>query len=81
MQRDNEKTNPGRLLALHRYLDALCGLYSRVARRFHVDRSYVSRVARGERRSDEIGAALLKEFDRVNGPDTVLPEAPQEGEA
>lgn len=30
------------------------GLYARVARRLGVDRSYVSRVARGERRSPQI---------------------------
>ena len=41
------------------------GLYSRVARKLGVDRSYVSRVARGERRSDEIEQALSSEFARV----------------
>jgi CheY-like chemotaxis protein len=41
------------------------GIYSRVARRLGVDRSYVSRVARGERRSKEIEAALRVELRRV----------------
>src|SRR5580704_12092151 len=41
------------------------GLYGRVARRLKVDPSYVSRVARGERQSDEIEAALEKELRRI----------------
>jgi hypothetical protein len=36
-----------------------------VADRFRVDRSYVSRVARGERSSQEISQALIAEFERV----------------
>lgn len=41
------------------------GVYSRVARQLGVDRSYVSRVARGERRSKEIEKALRAELRRV----------------
>ena len=41
------------------------GIYSRVARQLGVDRSYVSRVARGERRSQEIEEALRAELRRV----------------
>jgi CheY-like chemotaxis protein len=41
------------------------GIYSRVARQLGVDRSYVSRVARGERRSEEIEEALRSELRRV----------------
>ena len=41
------------------------GIYSRVARQLGVDRSYVSRVARGERRSKEIEKALRAELRRV----------------
>lgn len=41
------------------------GIYSRVARQLGVDRSYVSRVARGERRSEEIEAALRIELRRL----------------
>ena len=43
------------------------GVYSRVARQLGVDRSYVSRVARGERRSEEIEEALRNELRRVEG--------------
>jgi transcriptional regulator with XRE-family HTH domain len=41
------------------------GLYSRVARRLGVDRSYVSRVARGERRSKQVEQALQAELKRI----------------
>ena len=41
------------------------GLYARVARRMKCDVSYVSRIARGERRSAKIEAALGKEFRAV----------------
>ncbi|MGZ4813586.1 MAG: helix-turn-helix domain-containing protein [Terriglobales bacterium] len=40
-------------------------LYARVARQLGVDRSYVSRVARGERRSPRIEAALKNELRRI----------------
>jgi hypothetical protein len=50
---------------VHHFVQSICGLYSRVARRFRVDRSYVSRVARGERHSDEIESALCSEFSRI----------------
>ncbi len=41
------------------------GLYARVARRLGVDRSYVSRVARGERRSKRVEEALRAELKRI----------------
>lgn len=41
------------------------GLYSRVARRLGVDRSYVSRVARGERKSKRVERALQAELKRI----------------
>lgn len=63
----NEQSHTARnqMPVLNRYVQALCGLYSRVARQMNVDRSYVSRVARGERRSDKIEHALLDEFARI----------------
>ena len=61
----DEDLLPGKLPVLNRYIQALCGLYSRVARHFNVDRSYVSRVARGERHSAEIERALSTEFARI----------------
>lgn len=41
------------------------GLYRRVARRLDVDPSYVSRVARGERQSEAIEAALEREMRQI----------------
>lgn len=54
-----------RMPIVYRYVQSLCGLYSRVARQLKVDRSYVSRVARGERHSLEVERALTTEFDRI----------------
>ena len=50
---------------LNHYVHSVCGLYSRVANRLRVHRSYVSRVARGERHSDEIEQELSTEFTRI----------------
>jgi transcriptional regulator with XRE-family HTH domain len=54
-----------KLQKLKRYIDSLCGIYSRIARRLGVDRTYVSKVAKGKRRSPEIETALIREFDRT----------------
>ena len=60
-----EKNSTAKLQQLKHYIKALCGLYSRIARRLGVDRTYVSRVAKGERRSPDIEAALIQEFDQT----------------
>ena len=49
----------------HNLASLIRGLYGRVARHLNVDPSYVSRVARGERQSDSIEAALEKELRRI----------------
>jgi transcriptional regulator with XRE-family HTH domain len=41
------------------------GLYNRVARALGVNPSYVSRVARGERHSDAVQAALSREMTSI----------------
>ena len=41
------------------------GLYARVARNLGVDVSYVSRIARGERKSKVAEKALNREFNKV----------------
>ena len=41
------------------------GLYGRVARQLDVDPSYVSRIARGERRSEIVQNALRDELNRI----------------
>lgn len=43
----------------------LRGMYGRVARSLHRDPSYVSRVARGERRSELVQAALRRELNKI----------------
>jgi hypothetical protein len=50
---------------LNDLIEGLCGIYSRVARHLGVHRTYVSRVARGERRSEEIENALIAEYERT----------------
>lgn len=59
------KNSAAKLQALRHYIQTLCGLYSKIARRLGVDRTYVSRVAKGERSSAEVEAALIQEFDRA----------------
>jgi len=59
------KDYSAKLQKLQHYIESLCGIYSRIARRLNVDRTYVSRVAKGERRSPEVEAALVQEFDRT----------------
>jgi transcriptional regulator with XRE-family HTH domain len=41
------------------------GLYGRVAKKLGVDPSYVSRVARGKRRSVKIEALLESEYSKI----------------
>jgi transcriptional regulator with XRE-family HTH domain len=60
-----ERDRNAKLEKLKHYIDSLCGIYSRIARRLGVDRTYVSKVAKGERRSPEIELALIREFDRT----------------
>jgi hypothetical protein len=43
------------------------GIYRRVAKRLDIDPSYVSRIARGERRAAFVTEALQKEIRRAMG--------------
>jgi transcriptional regulator with XRE-family HTH domain len=61
----NDQESLRKVSLLNRYVQSICGLYSRIARQLNVDRSYVSRVARGERRSQQIEQALSTEFTRI----------------
>jgi hypothetical protein len=47
---------------ISRTVSLMRGLYARVGRQAGCDVSYVSRIARGERRSAKIEAALSREF-------------------
>jgi hypothetical protein len=64
MHRDNSNTSLNRgtqsLHTLYR------GLYVRIARKLGVDPSYVSRVARGDRRSSEVENALHQAQEEIN---------------
>src|ERR1700755_674028 len=54
----------------------LTGIYSRVARQLNVHPSYVSRVARGERRSDRVSKAIASELQKLKAiapPEDALP--------
>jgi transcriptional regulator with XRE-family HTH domain len=60
-----ESSSARKIKRLHQMIEALCGIYTRIARHLGVHRSMVSRVARGERRSEPIEDALLAEYDRL----------------
>jgi transcriptional regulator with XRE-family HTH domain len=70
VKRDKTNTGaqvkPAKLKRLNRLVEAVCGIYSRVAQRMGVHRSYVSRVAKGERRSEPVERALVAEYERMN---------------
>ncbi|HKT52782.1 MAG TPA: hypothetical protein VJV96_20955 [Candidatus Angelobacter sp.] len=61
-----EQVSPAKLKRLNRLVDAVCGIYTRVARRLGVHRSFVSRVAKGERRSEPVERALVAEYERMD---------------
>ncbi len=61
----NENLPRAKIIRLNRLIDTVCGIYSRVARRLGVHRTFVSRVARGERRSEPVEQALAAEYERA----------------
>lgn len=63
-----EQMSPAKLRRLNLLVETVCGIYTRVARRLGVHRSFVSRVAKGERRSGPVEQALVAEYERVDGP-------------
>jgi hypothetical protein len=60
-----EQSSKAKITKLNGLVEALCGIYSRVARRLGVHRTFVSRVARGERRSEPVEGALVAEYEQV----------------
>lgn len=60
------ESSKAKLKKLNALVESVCGIYTRVARRLGVHRSFVSRVARGERRSEPVEDGLLAELKRVN---------------
>ena len=76
MYRDNANTNVNPRKQSPQMLYR--GLYVRIARKLGVDASYVSRVARGDRRSSEVESALrqaLAEIDQQLGRNTFTAES------
>lgn len=61
MNRDIRNTT----ITRHNLASLIRGMYGRVARELKVDPSYVSRVARGERQSDDIEKSLERELRRI----------------
>jgi transcriptional regulator with XRE-family HTH domain len=50
------------------------GLQQRVAKKVGVDAAFVSRVARGERSSEKVMAALMEELDAIRDYLNRMPE-------
>jgi predicted XRE-type DNA-binding protein len=48
-----------------RFVGACHGMYARIAANLHISPSFVSRVARGERHSESVLRALVKELRRI----------------
>jgi transcriptional regulator with XRE-family HTH domain len=64
MGTNGDKKNPSTNPVLNRH-QLYRGVYSRVAKQLGIDRSYVSRVASGERKSEKVERALLREIQRI----------------
>jgi len=60
-----EHSSQAKINKLKGLVEKLCGIYSRVAHQLGVHRTFVSRVARGERRSQTVEDALVAEYERV----------------
>ena len=65
MPRERNLSSAGSVVETLKELRRFRGLYGRVARKLDVDPSYVSRVARGERRSKVIEEALSAELRKL----------------
>jgi len=63
---EGQTSKRAKLTKLNGLVEALCGIYSRVARRLGVHRTFVSRVARGDRRSETVEDALVDEYDKAH---------------
>jgi transcriptional regulator with XRE-family HTH domain len=61
----NNNSSRAKIKKLNSLVERVCGIYARVARRLGIHRTYVSRVARGERKSEPVEDALLDEYERI----------------
>jgi hypothetical protein len=55
------------LRKINEHILGMSGLYTRVGNKLGFDRSYVSRVARGQRYSPIVAKALIAEFENIMG--------------
>jgi DNA-binding SARP family transcriptional activator len=62
-----KRTIPSEITDSLQAITVFRGIYKRVARQLGIDPSYVSRVARGERRAAFVTDALEKEIRRAMG--------------
>lgn len=65
VSRRNANTNKNGNTNLYSLPSLYRGMYNRIAAKVGCDPSYVSRVARGERRSDEVAKALQVEIQKT----------------
>ena len=61
--RKSETSNRSKQFPINDISVQFSGLYARVARKARVDASFVSRVARGQRRSDKVERILVRELE------------------
>lgn len=64
-----DQSSKAKITKLNGLVETVCGVYSRIARLLGVDRTFVSRVAHGERRSEAVEAALMAEYERAKTKD------------
>ena len=65
VSRSNGNTNKNGNASLYNLPSLYRGMYNRIAAKIGCDPSYVSRVARGERRSNEIAKLLQVEIQKT----------------
>ena len=63
--KEDTRVRPKALPPAYRLIFEFRGIFARVANRLKVTRSMVSRVARGERKSKAISAALGEEIQKI----------------
>jgi hypothetical protein len=65
MPKDDQEKRRKKLGEIQHMMESLCSLYTRVAQQLGVTRSFVSRVARGERSSPVVEQTVIREFDDI----------------
>ena len=60
-----EATKRKQVCSIHEFVESVRGIYSRVAQATGVHPSFVSRVARGQRKSEAVEGALAVELKSI----------------